>query len=121
MKQTFVITTLLILCCACSSNTTVLPVDITTKPYLFSCEDKGLIKALYSKGGIEATLDISFPKLGINKKTLHFHQAISASGARYINKSNSNITYEWHTKADYGHISMLSGANKNFSISCQLQ
>ena len=121
MKQTFIITTLIFLLCACTLNTSGLPDDIATKSYIFSCEDKGLIKVLYSKNGTEATLDISLAELRIDKKELHFYQAVSASGARYINKSNKNITYEWHTKADYGHISMLSGTNKKFSISCQLQ
>lgn len=121
MKQKFIITTLIFLLCACTVKTPSLPKDIAAKPYLFHCENKSVIKVLYAKDGTEATLDINFPELKIDKKALHFYQAVSASGARYINKSNNNITYEWHTKADYGHISMLSGANKKLSISCQLQ
>ncbi|MBU2923619.1 MliC family protein [Colwellia sp. 4_MG-2023] len=121
MKQTFIISTLVFLLCACTVKTLSLPKDIATKSYIFSCTDKGLIKVLYSKNGTEATIDISLSELKVDKKALHFYQAVSASGARYINKSSNNITYEWHTKADYGHISMLSGTNKKFSISCQLQ
>jgi len=121
MKQTFIITTLVFLLCACTANTSDLPNDITTESYIFSCEDKGVIKVLYTMNGTEATLDISLPALKINKETLHFYQAVSASGARYINEENNTVTYEWHTKANYGHINMTSGTYNNFSVSCQLQ
>jgi membrane-bound inhibitor of C-type lysozyme len=121
MKQTFVITTLVFLLCACTANTSDLPNDITTESYIFSCEDKGVIKVLYTMNGTEATLDISLPELKVDKKALHFYQAVSASGARYINDSNKNVTYEWHSKANYGQMSMFSGTHNNFSVSCQLQ
>jgi membrane-bound inhibitor of C-type lysozyme len=121
MKLAFITTTLIFLLCACTVKTSGLPNGIAAKPYLFHCKNKGVIKVHYAKGGTEATIDISLPELKVDKKALHFYQAIAASGARYINKSDNNISYEWHTKADYGHISMLSGTNKKFSISCQLQ
>jgi membrane-bound inhibitor of C-type lysozyme len=121
MKQTFITTTLVFLLSACTSNIPDLPDNIVAKSYIFSCEDKGVIKVLYTMKGTEATLDISLPAFEIDKKTLHFFQAVSASGARYINDSNNNVTYEWHSKANYGQISMFSGTRNNFSVSCQLK
>jgi len=40
-----------------------------------SCQDNGQI----------ANLNVTLPKVGINNKKLTLNQAVSASGARYVN------------------------------------
>ncbi|HSP85296.1 MAG TPA: MliC family protein, partial [Psychrobacter sp.] len=49
-----------------------------------------------------ANLEVSLPKIGVANKNIRLNQAVSGSGARYTNNSDPKMSYDWHTKADYG-------------------
>ena len=56
----------------CATNAPMTSTDQTT---IMSCQDNGQI----------ANLNVTLPKVGINNKKLTLNQAVSASGARYVN------------------------------------
>lgn len=86
----------------------------------FTCEDGGQIMTAYSNSGQIANLEVSLPKIGVANKNIRLNQAVSDSGARYTNNSDPKMSYDWHTKADYGimRVSMQNG--QKYSVSCKI-
>ena len=111
-----------ILCCfavlSCTSKTDDINTSEATQNITFSCDQGGIIKALYSADGSEAILDIKLVAQQIDVKNIPLNQTISGSGARYINKKNSIVAYEWHTKADFALLSITLSPDRTISVSC---
>lgn len=84
-----------------------------------ACEDNGQVTAAYSANGQVANLKLSLPKVGINNKNITLTQAVSASGARYTSDADSTVSYDWHTKADFGVMSVRMANNQEYSVSCR--
>ncbi|WP_019672594.1 MliC family protein [Psychrobacter lutiphocae] len=126
MKKLLTLLPLSIVLAACATNpSATTAAQQTTKAYdrmapeHFVCEDNGSVLAKYSIDGEEAMLNVSLPKANWNNQTLTMQIAPSGSGARYVNNANQNVTYDWHTKADMG-IMTLTWANGNeYSVNCQ--
>jgi len=116
MKKLLATVPLFLLLGACATNTPLHNKDKQT----FTCEDGGKVSASYSAEGDIAYLSVDLPKANLNSKKLALTQAVSGSGVRYINDSNPNASYEWHTKADYGIMSVDWTDGKEYSVSCQL-
>ncbi len=116
MKKLLAIVPLFLLLGACATNA---PIHTADKK-AFTCEDGGKVNASYSTDGDTAYLDVNLPKAGLTSEKLTLTQAVSGSGARYINESNPKVSYEWHTKADFGIMSVNWANGKEYSVSCNL-
>ena len=117
MKKLLAITPIFLLLGACATNVPLLP-DLNKQT--FNCEDGGKVNASYSKNGDIAYLNVNLPKANITNKKLTLKQASAASGARYVSDFNPKVGYEWHTKADYGTMSINWTDGKEYSVSCDL-
>ena len=116
MKKLLAVSPLFLLLAACATNAPIHTVD----KQAFTCEDGGKVNASYSKNGDIAYLNVDLPKAGITSEKVTLKQAVAGSGARYVNDSNPNVSYEWHTKADYGIMSVDWANGKEYSVSCNL-
>lgn len=85
---------------------------------VFKCSDNSQVIASYSKNGDIAYLNVNMPKIKLSNQALTLNQAVSGSGARYINTSNPDVSYEWHTKANEGIISVTWSNGPEYSVSC---
>ncbi len=119
MKKLLAITPTFFLLAACATNapTTTTP---TAQVHNFSCEDNGQIMATYSADGQSAALNVTLPKVGLNNQKITLNQAVSGSGARYTNTTNPTVSYDWHTKADYGVMTIASANGQEYSVNCEL-
>lgn len=66
------------------------------------------VHAEYSPNSDIATLSITAHSLGLNHQKVMLKQAVSASGDRYVNDLNPHSTYEWHTKGNYGVLTITT-------------
>lgn len=117
MKKLLGITPIFLLLGACATSVPLLS-DLNKQT--FTCEDGGKVNASYSKNGDIAYLNVNLPKASITNKKLTLKQAVAGSGARYVDESNPDVIYEWHTKADYGIMSVDWASGKEYSVSCNL-
>ena len=114
MKKLLAVAPFTVLLAACATNapTTTAPTT-AAKPVVqsFTCEDNGMITAAYAADGQAANLQDA-------KITLE--QAVSGSGVRYVNNVNPKTTYDWHTKADFGIMTIASDNGQQYQVNCQL-
>lgn len=87
----------------------------------FDCHNASTVNAQYNKKGDLAKLTVNLPEIGLNNQPITLEQDVSGSGVRYVNASNPDITYEWHTKADMGVISAAWADGRTYSNTCQLK
>lgn len=125
MKKLLAVTPTILLLAACATNAPMnngnnTPAQKAQKSQTFTCEDNGKVSAIYSASGKVANLSLTLPKLGLRNKRVNLKQAVSGSGARYIKESSSKASYEWHTKANYGVLSISSVNDRKYSVTCQL-
>lgn len=116
MKKLLATMPLFLLLGACATSATMNATDKQS----FTCEDGGKINASYSTNGDIAYLDANLPKVGLTGEEIALTQAVSGSGARYVNESNPKVSYEWHTKADFGIMSVSWANGEEYSVSCNL-
>lgn len=111
----------LLAACATSAPTTTAPMT-AAKPVVqsFTCEDGGMITAAYTANGQAVNTNVTLPKVGLNNAKITMEQAVSGSGARYVNNVNPKTTYDWHTKADYGILTIKSDNGQQYQVNCQL-
>jgi|29_taG_2_1085357.scaffolds.fasta_scaffold00033_4 membrane-bound inhibitor of C-type lysozyme len=111
--------------CATSPTTTTTTQQTTNKAYdrmapeQFVCEDDATVQAKYSMDGEQAMINASLPKANWNNQTLTMNIATSGSGARYVNSDSPNVTYDWHTKADYGIMSLKWADGNEYAVQCE--
>ncbi|WP_201542796.1 MliC family protein [Psychrobacter faecalis] len=118
MTKLLAVTPIILLLTACA---TISPTEnISNSKSTFTCEDGGKVMTAYSNDGQVANLNIRLPKIGLNNKNVTLNQAVSGSGARYTNDSDPNMSYEWHTKSDYGIISISKKDGQDYSVNCEL-
>ncbi|WP_296239350.1 MliC family protein [Psychrobacter sp. UBA5136] len=111
----------LLAACATSAPTTTTPPTNTQQVVQsFTCQDNGQITAAYTADGQIANLNVTLPKVGLNNAKVSMKQAVSGSGARYVNDVNPQTTYDWHTKADFGIMSIKSDNGQEYQVNCQL-
>ncbi|MDN5560475.1 MAG: MliC family protein [Psychrobacter sp.] len=112
---------LLLSACATNAPTTTTP-ETNTQPVVqsFTCEDNGQLTAAYTANGQTANLNVTLPKVGLTNAKITMEQAVSGSGARYVNNVNPKTTYDWHTKADYGIMTIKSDNGQQYQVNCQL-
>lgn len=111
----------LLAACATSAPTTTTPPTNTQQVVQsFTCQDNGQITAAYTADGQIANLNVTLPKVGLNNAKVSMKQAVSGSGARYVNDVNPQTTYDWHTKADFGIMSIKSDKGQEYQVNCQL-
>ncbi len=123
MKKLLAVAPFALLLSACATNapTTTTP-DTNTQPVVqsFTCEDNGQLTAAYTANGQTANLNVTLPKVGLTNAKITMEQAVSGSGARYVNNVNPKTTYDWHTKADYGIMTIKSDNGQQYQVNCQL-
>ena len=102
MKKLFAVAPFAVLLAACATSaptTTTPPANTQPVTQSFTCEDDGQITAAYTANGEAANLNVTLPKVGLDNAKVNMKQAVSGSGARYVNDVNPQTTYDWHTKA----------------------
>lgn len=123
MKKLLAVAPFALLLSACATNapTTTTP-ETNTQPVVqsFTCEDNGQLTAAYIANGQTANLNVTLPKVGLTNAKITMEQAVSGSGARYVNNVNPKTTYDWHTKADYGIMTIKSDNGQQYQVNCQL-
>ncbi|MCG3808019.1 MULTISPECIES: MliC family protein [Psychrobacter] len=123
MKKLLAVAPFALLLSACATNapTTTTP-ETNTQPVVqsFTCEDNGQLTAAYTANGQTANLNVTLPKVGLTNAKITMEQAVSGSGARYVNNVNPKTTYDWHTKADYGIMTITSDNGQQYQVNCQL-
>ena len=123
MKKLLAVAPFALLLSACATNapTTTTP-ETNTQPVVqsFTCEDNGQLTAAYTPHGQTANLNVTLPKVGLTNAKITKEQAVSGSGARYVNNVNPKTTYDWHTKADYGIMTIKSDNGQQYQVNCQL-
>jgi len=123
MKKLLAVAPFALLLSACATNapTTTTP-ETNTQPVVqsFTCEDNGRLTAAYTANGQTANLNVTLPKVGLTNAKITMEQAVSGSGARYVNNVNPKTTYDWHTKADYGIMTIKSDNGQQYQVNCQL-
>ena len=117
MKKLMATAPVVLLLAACATNAPMTSHDQTTT---MSCQDNGQVMAAYSANGQMANLNVTLPKIGINNKKLTLNQAVSGSGARYTNTTDPKMSYDWHTKADYGVMSVSMANGQTYSVNCKI-
>ncbi|WP_282114381.1 MliC family protein [Pseudoalteromonas arctica] len=105
---------------SCTSNVDDINTSKATKNTTFSCGEGGIVKAFYSVDGSQVALDVKLPMEQVDVKNVRLDQAISGSGARYINKEDRDVKYQWHTKADFALLDINPTSGKTISVSCSL-
>lgn len=123
MKKLLAVAPFAVLLAACATNapTTTTPTTNTQQVVQsFTCEDNGQLTATYATNGQAANLNVTLPKVGLNNAKIMMKQAVSGSGARYVNDVNPKTTYDWHTKADYGIMTIKSDNGQQYQVNCQL-
>lgn len=116
MKKFLAVAPIVLLLSACATNA---PMNNHSRSS-FTCEDSGQVMAIYSNSGQVANLNINLPKIGLSHKNITLNQAVSGSGARYINNSDAKVSYDWHTKADYGIMSIRMKNGQEYSVNCKI-
>ncbi len=123
MKKLLAVAPFALLLSACATNapTTTTP-ETNTQPVVqsFTCEDNGQLTAAYIANGQTANLNVTLPTVGLTNAKITMEQAVSGSGARYVNNVNPKTTYDWHTKADYGIMTIKSDNGQQYQVNCQL-
>ncbi|WP_201539633.1 MliC family protein [Psychrobacter sp. 1044] len=123
MKKLLAVAPFALLLSACATNapTSTTP-ETNTQPVVqsFTCEDNGQLTAAYTANGQTANLNMTLPKVGLTNAKITMEQAVSGSGARYVNNVNPKTTYDWHTKADYGIMTIKSDNGQQYQVNCQL-
>lgn len=124
MKKLLAVAPFTILLAACATNaptTTTAPTTETQQVvHSLTCEDDGMITATYAANGQAAKLNVTLPKVGLNNADIMMEQAVSASGARYVNNVNPKTTYDWHTKSDFGVMTITADNGQTYSVNCEL-
>ncbi|WP_201574798.1 MliC family protein [Psychrobacter sp. H8-1] len=123
MKKLLAVAPFAVLLAACATNaptTTAPSTDAQQVVQSFTCEDDGMVTAAYSASGQAAKLNVTLPKVGLNNAEVMMEQAVSGSGARYVNNVNPKTTYDWHTKADFGVMTITSDNGQTYSVNCEL-
>lgn len=123
MKKLLAIAPFVALLAACATSaptTTTPPTNTQQVVQSFTCQDNGQITAAYTADGQIANLNVTLPKVGLNNAKVSMKQAVSGSGARYVNDVNPQTTYDWHTKADFGIMTIKSDNGQEYQVNCQL-
>ncbi|KRG34605.1 MULTISPECIES: MliC family protein [Psychrobacter] len=123
MKKLLAVAPFALLLSACATNAPITTTPETnTQPVVqsFTCEDNGQLTAAYTANGQTANLNVTLPKVGLTNAKITMEQAVSGSGARYVNNVNPKTTYDWHTKADYGIMTITSDNGQQYQVNCQL-
>ncbi|MEN2750842.1 MliC family protein [Psychrobacter sp. FBL11] len=124
MKKLLAVAPFVVLLGACATNaptTTTAPTTNTQQVVQsFTCEDDGVVTAAYAADGQAAKLNVTLPKIGLNNADIEMKQAVSGSGARYINDVNPKTTYDWQTKADFGIMTISSDNGQQYSVNCNI-
>lgn len=124
MKKLLAVAPFAVLLGACATNaptTTTAPTTNTQQVVQsFTCEDDGVVTAAYAADGQAAKLNVTLPKVGLNNADIEMKQAVSGSGARYINDVNPKTTYDWQTKADFGIMTISSDNGQQYSVNCNI-
>ncbi|MGP4118639.1 MliC family protein [Psychrobacter aquimaris] len=122
MKKLLAVAPFAVLLTACATNAPTTTPDTNTQPVVqsFTCEDNGQLTAAYTANGQAANLNVTLPKVGLTNAKITMEHAVSGSGARYVNNVNPKTTYDWHTKADYGIITIKSDNGQEYRVNCQL-
>lgn len=113
MKKLLATAPVMLLLAACATNA---PMTSTAQTTTMSCQDNGQVMAAYSANGQVANLNVTLPKVGINNKKITLNQAVSASGARYVNSTDPKMSYDWQAKADYGVMSLSMANGQIYSV-----
>ncbi|HCI77054.1 MULTISPECIES: MliC family protein [unclassified Psychrobacter] len=122
MKKLLAVAPFALLLSACATNAPTTTPETNTQPVVqsFTCEDNGQLTAAYTANGQTANLNVTLPKVGLTNAKITMEQAVSGSGARYVNNVNPKTTYDWHTKADYGIMTIKSDNGQQYQVNCQL-
>lgn len=126
MKKLLAVAPFAVLLSACATNaptsttTTTANGSANNQVQTLTCEDNGKVTAAYTESGQIANLNVSLPKVGLNNAKISLKQVVSGSGARYVNDTNPKTTFDWHTKADYGIMTISSDKGQQYSVNCQV-
>ena len=123
MKKLLAVAPFAVLLAACATNAPTTTTPTTNSQQVvqsFTCEDNGMITAAYTSNGQAVNANVTLPKVGLKNAKVTMEQAVSGSGARYVNNVNPKTTYDWHTKADYGVLTITSDNGQQYKVNCKL-
>ena len=124
MKKLLAVAPFAVLLAACATNapttTTTASGSTNNQVQTLTCEDNGKVTAAYTANGQIANLTVSLPKIGLNNAKISLKQVASGSGARYVNDTNPKTTFDWHSKADQGIMTISSKKGQQYSVNCQV-
>lgn len=125
MKKLLAVAPFAVLLAACATNaptttTTTASASANNQVQTLTCEDNGKVAAVYTANGQVANLNVSLPKVGLSNAKISLKQVVSGSGARYVNDTNPKTTFDWHTKADSGIMTISSDNGQQYSVNCQV-
>lgn len=120
MKKLLAVAPFAVLLAACATNAPTTNTTANNAVQSLTCEDNGKVTAAYSANGQIANLNVSLPKIGLSNTKVTMKQAVSGSGARYVNNTNPKLTFDWHTKADYGIMTIKSANGQEYSVNCKI-
>lgn len=87
--------------------------------YVCPAHSDAHVHAEYNPQSEIATLSITAKNLGLDHQKVMLKQAVSASGARYVNDLNPHTIYEWHTKGNDGILTITTPTGE-YQIYCQV-
>lgn len=96
------------------------PSDKATKPALttsYQCEQDAKVVASYQPHRDLAVLNINAPSWKLNNQQLTLKAEKTASGMNFVNRTNPNSQYQWHTKGEIGLLSVIIG-DKEYTLNC---
>ena len=84
----------------------------------YQCDQNAKVMAKYQPSEDRAVLTINAPTWQLNNQEITMRPAVSGSGMRFINDTNPNSLYAWHTKGRDGILSVTI-AGKEHMLSCE--
>lgn len=122
MKKLLAVMPFAVLLAACATNAPTTTPTTNAQPVVqsFTCEDNGMITVAYTANGQAVNANVTLPKVGLKDAKVTMEQVVSGSGARYVNNVNPKTTYDWHTKADYGVLTITSDNGQQYKVNCEV-
>ncbi len=84
-------------------------------PVSYVCEGDASVVAKYNSNASMVTTTLTVPSLSLVNATVPMKQTMAGSGALYENKMNPSTSYQWHTKAHDGVLTIaVNGMEYDF-------
>lgn len=85
---------------------------------IYQCNNNAKLTALYNPDDENSVLTITAPTLKLNGTQVTAQLAPSGSGMRFVNDTDTNIKYDWHTKGAFGVLDITT-KGKTHTFKCE--